>query len=420
MPRPNLTRDALLSLAGIGLVGGSAAVYSVAVGRLLGPGALGQAGVALAVGLGAAQLAMAGLAPAITRFTAAHRAAGRAGAARRLWADGLVAAVAIGAALALGIALTGGWWAPLVGLQPNLVVPTAWLVALQSIYIGLKAAMYGVGAIRAYAAAEGVAAVAFGIALLAVLSGAGVSLVAPFLAANAAFAALTPVVLPGRAFPSSTDPAPPVAPLLVRDLGVPRFVLIATLGSAAAIARLQLPLLITGAYWPADEVGLLAAALAFLPPVLLLPRALELALLPALAGAWGRGDRGLFRELTRRALRRSGLALTALTAGLLVLGPPLLGWLYGPEYAAAATALRAVLVSAWALGIAVPAVVALSASDGVAIPNAAGVAGLVVSLIAWAAWVPDHGATGAALGLAAGSLVNAGLPLAAMARRLAG
>jgi len=402
-------------LVGIGLVGGSAAAYSVLVGRVLGPAALGQAGVALAVGLGAAQLVMAGVAPAITRFTAAHRAAGRAGAARRLMADGLVAAVAIGTALALGIALTGPLWAGFVGLAPDLIVPVAWLAALQCLYIGLKAAQYGVGATRAYAVAEAAAATAFGIVLAALLVGARGPLIAPFLAANIAFAATAFVSLPG-----STGLNPPEPRVLsARDLGIPRFVLIAGLGSAAALARLLLPVLITGAYWPAAEVGMLSAAMAFLPPVLLLPRALELALLPALAGAWGRGDRAGFQGITRRALRGSAITLTAITGVLLLIGPALLVWLYGPEYASAAPALRAVLVSAWALGIAMPAVVALSASDGVAIPNAAGLAALVVSLIAWAAWVPAYGATGAAAGLAAGSLVNAGLPLAAMIRRLA-
>ena len=73
---PTLARDTALSLVAISLVGGSAAVYNVAVGRVLGQTALGHAGVALAVGLGVAQVATAGVAPAITRFAAARRASG--------------------------------------------------------------------------------------------------------------------------------------------------------------------------------------------------------------------------------------------------------------------------------------------------------------------------------------------------------
>jgi len=428
MRPPGLARDGLLSLIAITIVGGSAAVYSVVVGRVLGPTALGHAGVALAIGLGGAQLSAAGIAPAITRFTAFRLAGGLASEARRAVVLGVAAALGVGVGVAVGVVLSAPAWSARVGLPANLVAPAALLIALQAAYIGLKAALYGLGRVGAYAWAEVAGGVAFAAGLAAVLAGGPVSLIAPFLWANAAFGGAAAVACRGLGARQAGRAGMGHWGLAARHTGstaagrssVPsptRFALIATVGSAAALARLQLPVIVTAVAWPPAEVGRLGAALAFLPPMLLVPRALELALLPALAGAWGLGDRGAFRQLLARASRMTAASQSLALAVLLIAGPRLLTTLFGPEFAAAGGALRAVVVAAWALGLAVPAVVALSASDGVAVPNAAGVAGLGVSLIVWSVLVPTAGATGAAIGLAAGSLVNAGVPLAVAARR---
>ncbi len=418
-----LGRDTTLSLAAIGLVGGSAALYHVLVGRALGPGPLGAAGVALAVGLGGAQLATAGLAPAITRFAAAARAAGDGAAARRVLARGVAAAAVAGVGIGLAIERTAGLWSERIGLPAALAGPAAALFALQCGYIGFKAALYGAGRVRAYAAAELAAGTAFAVGLGAVLAGAPVGLLAPFAWANAAFIAAAGLGLLAAADPSKMagrrdGGAWPSVRAGLRPAPTPiRYTVVATLGSAAALARLQLPVVLTAAWWPAAEVGRLGAALAFLPPVMLVPRALELALLPVLAAAWERGDAAGLAGALRRSTAAIAVIAGGLASALVVLAPAVLGALFGPAFEPAAPALRLVVAAAALQGLAVPAVAALSASDGVAVPNAAGVAGLVAAAAGWWLWVAPHGATGAAAGLAAGAAVNAGIPLAVAWRR---
>ena len=422
-----LARDSLWSLAAIILVGLSAAAFNALVGRFLGQAALGQAGLALAIGLGGAQVATAGLAPAITRFGAARLAAGDPAGARRALGGGLAAALGLGAGLALALLLLGPGRAERLGLPPGLLAASAGLLALQAAYIALKAALYGLGRVGAYARAELPAALTFAALLAALLAGAPLSLVSPFLAANLVFA-LRAAWLLARAWPGGQagGEAPPAAELAAiapeaapvsSATRMPRYTLIASIGSAAALARLQLVLLLTAALWSVEEVGRLQAALTFLPPVMLLPRALELALLPRLARDWGGADRAAFRRRTAAALRLSALGLSLAAGGLGLAAGWLLPALFGPGFGAALPALRWTLLAAWSLGLASPAVTALSGADGVAVPNAAGLAGLATSLVAWAIWLPAGGATAAAAGLAVGSLVNAGIPLIWAIRR---
>lgn len=403
----------LLSLIAILAVGGSTAAYSVVIGRWFGPAVLGHASVALAIGLGGAQLATAGLSPAITRFVA-HRLAGRdVEGARRVLVRGLVAVGVVGMTLGLAVAITGPHWTARIGLPAELVAPSAWLLALQCGYIGLKAALYGVGRVKSYARMEIAAGIGFAGGLAALLAAVPVGLVAPFIWANGVFVGMATAALALR-----QDEVPPtVSTVPPSSTGPIPFTLIATAGSAAALARLQLPVVVTAAWWQADEVGRLGAAMAFFPLAMLVPRAIELALLPALSTAWGRGDARELRAVLGRTTRTSLLVVGTVAFVLYVLGPAIIAALYGPAYAAAATAMRLVVLAAAVQGLAVPAVAALSAADGVAAPNAAGIAGLVASVIVWAVWVPEEGAIGAVAGLAVGSAVNAAIPMVVAWRR---
>jgi O-antigen/teichoic acid export membrane protein len=417
-PPPGLAADTLVSLLAIAFVGGCSALYSLAVGRWLGEARLGMAALALAAGLGSAQVAISGVGPATTRFAAAALGAGRDRAARSAVGWGVAAAVSVGAALSAALAATGGWWAPLVGLPEAAVVGVAALALTQSAYLGLKAALYGLGQVHPYARIEACGAIAFVAALAWLVTGTAAATLAPFLAANVVFIAVAlPVVI--RAHPHAALAGPDTA---AGGRGERRamasFAFIATLGSSAALARLNLAPLVTGANWPAEEVGLLQAAMSFLLVVLLLPRALELALFPVLSSAHGREDRAAFGARAEAALEGTALVLGVVAGVVLLLGSRLLVLLYGPPFASAAPALAWIAVAGWSIGLAVPAVSALSGSGAVAIPNVAAVLGLGASIVAWAWLVPASGADGAALGLAVGSVVNAVVPLAAASRVL--
>ena len=127
--------------------------------------------MALALGMGAAQVAVSGIGPATTRFTAAALAAGRPGRARAALTAGLTAAVLLGGLFAAVAGLSSERWSARLGLSSGLAAAAAWLVLAQSAYLGLKAALYGLGLVRGYAAAELIGGVAFAAALAAVVRG---------------------------------------------------------------------------------------------------------------------------------------------------------------------------------------------------------------------------------------------------------
>lgn len=131
----------------------------------------------------------------------------------------------------------------------------------------------------------------------------------------------------------------------------------------------------------------------------------------------GPGDAAALARDLRRSTAVAALAAGGLALALVPLAPAVLGVLFGPAFQPAAPALRLVVVAAALQGLAVPAVAALSAADRVAVPNAAGLAGLAAGIAGWVLWVAPHGATGAAAGLAVGAAVNAGIPLVVAWRR---
>ena len=435
--------DTLASLVAIVVVGGSLALHGVVVGRAFGDAVLGHAGLALAVGLGLPQIAGAGLVPAITRFTAARRAAGDVRGARRAALGAFAVLVTAGVVCATFASLARESWAPRIGLPAAEVSPTLALVALESMYIGLKAILYGANRARSYARYEAMAGLGF-LAALAWLAMAPAEarppLVTPFLVADVIFVLLAVSVLravgEGGAM-SSGDGAEssgvvatgidvggmsavdgggsvtPVSP----GIGMARYAALASVGAGASIARLRLVPIGLGLVHGAGEVGLLHAALVFFGPVMLVPRAVELALFPALAGAHGRGERVRFGERATVAARAIALGLALIAGGLVVAGPALVGFAYGPGFEAAAGPLIFVILAAWSLGLAVPAIVALSGADGIATVNTAGVLGLVTSVIAWALLIPPFGALGAAAGFALGSVPTALIPIRAAAIR---
>ncbi len=466
-----LTGDTLASLAAIAMVGGSLALHGVVVGRTFGDEVLGHAGLALAVGLGVPQLAGSGLVPAITRFTAARRASGDLAGMRRAAWGGLLLLVAMSACIAALGLLTHATWAPRIGLPAVEVAPALLLAVIEAMYIGLKALLYGFDRARAYARFEMLAGMGFLAALAWLVSApseARTALVAPFIVADVIFILLAAPTLMaitasgltkgGLTTSSSTKgdvaktattveggmaktiftsegdmvqsdltkagAAPGAVSNRVepvgassRGMGMAAYAAHASIGTGASIARLRLVPIALGMAYGAGEVGLLQAALVFFGPVMLIPRAVELALFPTLAGAHGRGDTLRFGAQAAAASQAIALGLALIAGGLIVAGPAILGLAFGEAFEAAAYPLAFVIVAAWCLGLAVPAIVSLSGADGIAIVNLSGVLGLITSLIAWALLVPPFGALGAAAGLALGSLPTALVPIRAAASR---
>jgi len=447
-PPGGLRRDTAASLLAIVVVGVSMVSFGAVVGRVRGVEALGQAGLGLAVGAGLAQIVGAGIVPAITRFSARALALGDLAGARRAAWGGAAVLAALGFSLAATIFLSAPLWAPAIGLPPAAVWPAAALAALEPGYLGLKAALYGAGAAATYARVELAGGLGFAFALAMLASGLDVPLLAPFLAADLVFVALAPIGL-WRALGADRRRAGAPTSVAVA-LPMLRYALLAGIGTAAALIRMRLPPVVAGASHGAAEVGLLQAALVLLGPALLLPRAVELALFPALAGEHGRADA---RAVAGRASRATAViagSLAGVSGGLIVTAPWLLVLLDGPAFRAAAPALVAVVAGAWVVGLATPAIATLASGDRIGTVNAAALLGALASTAVWWAvaagfgtgagvsadsgggdsgaswlsplfgWFPDGEGWGAAAigaGFAVGSVVTAAIPMRVAAVR---
>jgi len=429
---PTWVWDAMLSASAIGIVGLSATAFAILYGRRFGDDGLGHAALALAVGTGVPQVACAGLVGGLTRFVAARREHDHAGT-RRALARGLGAFAALALVLAFGVLATAPAWSARIGLPSALVAPAAALAGLECLYFGIKAALYGLGRVGGYAVLEGVGGAVFVALLIMVLGGLSLPAIAPFIGADVVMVALGLGALwRWRARGQPDDPTsqrlgravgasgagPDVAALPSPAPGsMTRWVATAYLGTAASLARLRLPILVTGAVHAADAVGQLQAAFALFAPLMLAPRALELALLPSLATAYGRSDRAALRNRTAAATAVVAAAMAVLGGSLLLGAELVLVVLFGPSFAPAAPALVAVVVGAWLVGLASPSVVALAGADGIGVVSGAGVAGLAGSALAWLVAVPAFGPAGAAAGFAVGSVVAAGVPIVVARRR---
>jgi len=153
--------------------------------------------------------------------------------------------------------------------------------------------------------------------------------------------------------------------------------------------------LVLGSTRSAAELGLYAAAFGLVAGMMdAFPRAIGVTYFPALSG---QTEPAQFRETLRRAVPAVGLIAAVLAASLVAAGGPALELIYGDGYAAAATVV-AILAIAGALG----ALGGLSASSLYALGRqrqvlTLTVAGAAVNIAADIALIPSRGIVGAAV-----------------------
>lgn len=213
-----------------------------------------------------------------------------------------------------------------------------------------------------------------------------------------AVAALLVLRALGRAAPPATAAPPPPARRLVREGWVGQ------LSTLASLLHLRLDLALVAAWHGPAVVGVYSVAVLAGEVLWMLPGALQPVLVYTAGGSAAGGDR-----LTARALRLGTLVTAVAALALAWAAPRAFALLFQGEYDASVAALRALLP-----GIVAFAPGAVLAGDfigrGRAVWNTqASVATVLVNVAAGVAWIPDHGAVGAAwassVAYAAGSLV---------------
>lgn len=194
---------------------------------------------------------------------------------------------------------------------------------------------------------------------------------------------------------------------------IDHFVLFGIAGAVAVTGFLQISMVVARLADTDGEAGQYAAALSLATPASLLAGSMSLVLFPAMAEAWGRGDREGFRRQGDHAMRLLVLLMVAVFGALVLVSRPLVRVVYGVDYAHASDLLPWLLFAVLAISVGVGAVTSLTTRSqrGVALSSAASAVGLVVGGIVWAVLAPGEGVRGVAMGYLIGTVVGTAVPV---------
>jgi O-antigen/teichoic acid export membrane protein len=274
-----------------------------------------------------------------------------------------------------------------------------------SVYSVDKAAMYGFGRVGAYARLElSTSALAIAsTALVVFVIGTGYLL--PLAVGYTAFVVGSRLLL-RRDTRGEATPAFDHREVLA-------FVGLACLGTLASTGFTQgMPLLATVFLTPA-AVAHFTAVTALVAPMYFLPRALNLALFPAMSHAQGAGDVGAVRRHTDVSTRALVVLLAPLFGVVVLLAEDILTLYGGRSYAVAAPVLQVVLLGTYLSVVQVAAVNALSSGDRrqVRVPVSSAVAGALVGCALAPVLASAYGPVGLAVAFLVGTAVIAGGPV---------
>lgn len=195
------------------------------------------------------------------------------------------------------------------------------------------------------------------------------------------------------------------------------FVALGVAGSIASAGFLQLTQLVVDRV-STGHTGDWAAAMALATPTSLLAGTLSLVLVPAMAEAWGRGDRAGFTAATDRATRALVVLMVA-AFGALAIGSRTLILVLFHKAPDAATLLPVLLfaVLGTTLGVACVNAQMTSSMRGNALTSTASAAGMILGSLSWVVLVPRLGVVGVAWGYLVGTWTISLIPILATWRQ---
>jgi putative peptidoglycan lipid II flippase len=408
--QPAMVKRSVLSTASVGLQGILRFLYSVLIGRWLGPAVLATTNGAIAVAQIASLAYPIASGNAAVKFIA--RARGR-GDLELAWSS--AAYLSRGALIA----------AALVAAPTGVIVYT--IVASHSIPLAVTGGLLAF-TLSAYSFVRGVY---FSAGLVSRVAGwdvitlvVGLGLLLVFLALGWTELVLLPLALgyglyaiagwPRRPKGRGRTPLPHA---LRHEMNA--FILWGSLSALATSGFIQLTMVIANWVGTGDEAGWYAAALSIATPASLLSSVLSLVLFPTMAHASGRDDDGSMVRQADLSTRGLVFALGAVFGVLAILAEPLLSIVYGPGFTEGATDLRILLAASLAVTLSAGTVTLLQAGgrSSVRLASLLSAGGVALGLIAMTALVPFASTTGVALGYLVGALVSGFGPILVVWRR---
>ena len=404
-----MIRTGLLSMAALVALGLTRLVHGSLVSRATDPHEYALIGTLIACATVAGMAFPAALASAATRFVAFHRGRGDAPTARAIYRRLAVAGIAGGAALTV---LATTLATALLDLSAAEAAAVAALTAAYALYSVEKGALYGFDRVATYARLElACSGLAVAATVVVVAAGADVAAcLAPLALGYGALALAAAAALRG-------EPGAPAAVAAEARREVSGYVAWTSLGILAGAGFLYgLPMLASWLVEPV-EAAYVVAAVTLVAPLYLLPRALGMALFPAMAHAHGAGDVDAVRRHADVATRFLVVALAPVFAVGMLLARELLLAFGGDRYAGGVDVLQLLLAATYMTVVCVAAVNALASGRSVRIPVLSGAAGTAVGLAVAIPLAGPLDAAGLGLGYLLNVAISAAVPIAVVWRR---
>lgn len=392
-----MIRRGALSTGSVAVQGLLRFLYSLIVGRLLGPVWLGVVNSSISLAQLLSFVGPAGIGNAATTFVARARGAGDAelvtAMTRFLSRVTLVVSTVLAAAAAL---LTVLLFAPGDWLTPGLV---ALLTFALSAYTFVRGIYFATGRVDRALFWDVVTSVS-GLALL-------VGVVA--LRWNALL--LLPLticygVYAIAGWPRRTGGVPRLTAEHRRE--IVEFIAWTSIAALTTGGFLQLSMVIARAIGSPAEAGEYAAALSLATPATMIGSILSITIMPTMAHAVGREDHGSLRrqtDLTTRIL----ILLLGLAYGCLILASrPLVAVLFGSRFQAADVILPILMAASFLQSINVGSVTALVTGHRrtVRVPSVLSLAGVIAGLATMALLIPSLSVVGVALGFLVSTVIG--------------
>lgn len=432
--RPGAGAGAVRSAARNSAVGAVGAVtasamgflFAIVVGRTLGATTSGTFFSCVAIAMVLITVACAGAETGLLWALARDRAHGGR-QSRQVLRYALLPVAVTSAVLAAAVWLAAD---PIAGLisdastpqAPDMVRATAVAVLVGPLMLCLVQASRGLGNVLAFTAIQQVGVPALRVLLLVAL----VLVVSPSgTAVMGTWAAPLLLLLPvaGAVALRRSRPAPTTTPVPEQqdpDLGFRpfwRYSLLRSVGSTASMALTWLDVLIVAALASPATAGAYAAASRFAASGQLGLQAMRLGISPGLAAAFAREDHRTVRDLYNLSSQCATLISWPIFWVLALFAPTALSW-FGDDFSQGSTALM-ILCVAMMLSVAtgsVATVLLMSGHSGWATRNT--VLALAATVVVGVLLVPSLGATGAAIGWTTGVVIENGLGLWLVWRRL--
>ncbi|MCI0158212.1 lipopolysaccharide biosynthesis protein [Leifsonia shinshuensis] len=395
--RLSLARRGALSTGSVAAQGLLRFLYSLIVGRLLGPAALGVVNSSIALAQFLSLAAPAGLGSAATTFIARTNGAGSH-----------ALAVGITAFLARMTLLTGAVLSLIAaGLTAFVFDPGDWLepVLVALLTFALSAYSFVRGVYFAHGRMD--RALFWDI----VTSVSGLLLLVGVIVLDWSALLLLPLAITYGVYAIAGWPRG--GRLGERVPSGLRHEIIAFIGwtSLAALTTggfLQLSMVIARAIGTAQAAGEYAAALSLATPATMIGSILSITMMPTMAHAVGRDDRDSLRKQADLTTRTLALLLGLAFGCLIVASRPLIAVLFGSRFQGADAILPILMAASFVQSVNVGAVTALVTShrSTVRVPSLLSLAGVVVGLGVMAALVPTLSVTGVAIGFLVSAVIS--------------